>query len=68
MSWLGIRYSLRLLNEKARSRGRGSHQCCDSGPMRTISPYRFGRSPDWLKSKNPACEAVKREEEEHWGQ
>ena len=38
-----------------------------SGPMRTISPYRSGRSPDWLKSKNPACEAVKREEEEDWG-
>jgi ATP-dependent DNA ligase len=35
--------------------------------MRTISPYQSGRSPDWLKSKNPACEAVKREEEEDWG-
>jgi ATP-dependent DNA ligase len=21
------------------------------------SPYRSGRSPDWLKMKNPACEA-----------
>jgi bifunctional non-homologous end joining protein LigD len=31
------------------------------------SPYRSGRSSDWLKSKNPACEAVKREEEEDWG-
>jgi len=31
------------------------------------SPYRSGRSPDWLKSKNPACAAVKREEEEDWG-
>ncbi len=28
------------------------------------STYRSGRSPDWLKSKNPACEAVRREEEE----
>jgi len=28
------------------------------------SPYRSGRSPDWLKMKNPACEAVRREEEE----
>src|SRR5246127_5615546 len=27
---------------------------------RKDSPYRSGRSPDWLKSKNPACEAVKR--------
>jgi len=34
---------------------------------RKDSPYRSGRSPDWLKSKNPACEAVKREEEEDWG-
>jgi len=31
------------------------------------SPYRSGRSPEWLKSKNPACEAVRREEEEDWG-
>ena len=34
---------------------------------RKASFYRSGRSPDWLKSKNPACEAVKREEEEDWG-
>jgi bifunctional non-homologous end joining protein LigD len=34
---------------------------------RKASPYRSGRSPDWLKSKNPACEAVKREAEEDWG-
>jgi ATP-dependent DNA ligase len=25
------------------------------------SSYRSGRSPDWLKMKNPACAAVKRE-------
>jgi bifunctional non-homologous end joining protein LigD len=31
------------------------------------STYRSGRSPDWLKCKNPACEAVKREAEEDWG-
>jgi bifunctional non-homologous end joining protein LigD len=31
---------------------------------RRTSPYRSGRSPDWLKSKNPACEAVRREEED----
>jgi ATP-dependent DNA ligase len=29
--------------------------------------YRSGRSPDWLKMKNPAAPAVKREEEEDWG-
>jgi bifunctional non-homologous end joining protein LigD len=34
---------------------------------RKDSPYRSGRSPDWLKMKNPAHPAVKREEEEDWG-
>ena len=29
--------------------------------------YRSGRSPDWLKFKNPAAPAVKREAEEEWG-
>ena len=31
------------------------------------SRYRSGRSPDWLKFKNPAAPAVKREAEENWG-
>jgi ATP-dependent DNA ligase len=30
------------------------------------SPYRSGRSRYWVKSKNPACEAVRREAEEDW--
>ena len=30
------------------------------------SPYRSGRSRDWIKSKNPAAPAVKREAEEDW--
>ena len=30
------------------------------------SPYRSGRSSDWLKVKNPAAPAVKRETEEDW--
>ena len=34
---------------------------------RKASAYRSGRSPDWLKSKNPSCEAARREEEEDWG-
>jgi bifunctional non-homologous end joining protein LigD len=34
---------------------------------RRDSPYRSGRSRDWLKMKNPACEAVRREAEEDWG-
>jgi hypothetical protein len=31
------------------------------------SPYRSGRSPHWIKSKNPKHPAVKREAEEYWG-
>jgi bifunctional non-homologous end joining protein LigD len=31
------------------------------------STYRSGRSPNWLKVKNPAAPAVKREAEEDWG-
>jgi bifunctional non-homologous end joining protein LigD len=34
---------------------------------RKASPYRSGRSPDWLKSKYPGCAAVRREAEEDWG-
>jgi hypothetical protein len=34
---------------------------------RRDSIYRSGSSPDWFKSKNPACEAVRREAEEDWG-
>ena len=32
------------------------------------SRYRSGRPRDWLKMKNPAAPAVKREAEEEWGQ
>jgi ATP-dependent DNA ligase len=35
--------------------------------MRLGSRYRSGRSPDWLKFKNPEAPAVKREAEEEWG-
>jgi bifunctional non-homologous end joining protein LigD len=34
---------------------------------RKDSPYRSGRSPDWLKFKNPNAPAVKRDAEEDWG-
>jgi ATP-dependent DNA ligase len=30
------------------------------------SPYRSGRSPDWIKTKNPDSPAVRREAEEDW--
>ena len=43
----------------------GSRALCRSQRPR---PTRSGRPPDWLKSKNPACEAVRREAEEDWGQ
>src|SRR6516165_8741902 len=43
-----------------------AHACGLEGIVskRKGSNYRSGRSPDWLKSKNPGCEAVRREEEE----
>ena len=31
------------------------------------SAYRSGRSSDWLKMKNAAAPAIKREAEEEWG-
>ena len=37
------------------------------GLERDRSRYRSGRSPDWLKFKNPDAPAVKREAEEDWG-
>ena len=45
---------------------------CKMGPegivsKRKDSAYRSGRSPDWLKMKNPEASAVKREAEEDWG-
>ena len=33
---------------------------------RRESPYRSGHSPAWLKMKNPAAPAVKREADEDW--
>jgi ATP-dependent DNA ligase len=34
---------------------------------RKDSRYRSGRSPYWIKSKNPNAPAVRREAEEEWG-
>ena len=34
---------------------------------RKDSTYRFGRSRDWIKMKNPTAPGVKREAEEDWG-
>jgi bifunctional non-homologous end joining protein LigD len=47
-------------------------QACKPGcegivSKRRGSPYRSGRSKHWLKVKNPAAPAVRREAEEDWG-
>jgi bifunctional non-homologous end joining protein LigD len=34
---------------------------------RTDSPCRSGRSPDWIKLKNPKSPAVRGEAEKDWG-
>src|SRR5262249_54636827 len=51
----GITALLTIGNTAARQQAAGSRA------------YVPGRSPDWLKMKNPACAAVKREVEEEWG-
>jgi len=42
-------------------------QGIEEARKRTAKPYRSGRSPHWLKVKNPKAPAVKREAEEDWG-
>ena len=41
----------------------GLEGVCQSARTHSTAPG----SPDWLKMKNPACEAVRREAEEDWG-
>jgi hypothetical protein len=48
------------------------HNACTLGAEGIVSKrlgsrYRSGRSPDWLKLKNPQAPAVRREAEEDWG-
>jgi ATP-dependent DNA ligase len=48
-----------------------SREACKLGcegiaSKRLGSPYRSGRSPHWVKVKNPKAPAVKREAEEDW--
>jgi bifunctional non-homologous end joining protein LigD len=47
------------------------HEACKLGcegivSKRLGSPYRSGRSPHWIKVKNPNAPAVKREAKEDW--
>ena len=57
---------LAVLNHK-RSKGRSKMGLEGIVSKRLGSTYRSGRSPDWLKFKNPDAPAVKREAEEDWG-
>jgi ATP-dependent DNA ligase len=41
--------------------------CEGIASKRLGSLYRSGRSPDWIKVKNPKAPAVTREAEEDWG-
>src|ERR1700730_13592501 len=48
------------------------HHACKLGlegiiSKRRDSPYSSGRSRHWIKSKNPAAPAMRREAEEDWG-
>jgi bifunctional non-homologous end joining protein LigD len=64
--------SLRL-NEHLEANGPDVfHHACMLGLEGIVSKrkdpqYRSGRSPHWIKSKNPNAPAVKREAEEDWG-
>ena len=41
---------------------------CEGIVSKRLGPsYRSGRSPHWVKVKNPKAPAVKREAEEDWG-
>ena len=65
-------WALQLNEHIAESGNVVFHHACRLGfegivSKRLGSPYRSGRSRDWIKSKNPAAPAVKREAEEDWG-
>ena len=59
----GDRYGFRIIARKT-----GAQVMLYSRPGNDLkdSLYRSGRSRDWLKMKNPAAPAVKREEGEDW--
>jgi bifunctional non-homologous end joining protein LigD len=68
----GARLGLQLNEHLAESGDVVFRHACKLGfegivSKRLGSRYRSGRSKDWLKFKNPAAPAVKREAEEEWG-
>jgi hypothetical protein len=76
--WNGLRgresaHLMKAAVGRRRYRGSGERAACKMGlegivSKRLGSRYRSGRTPDWLKFKNPEAPAVKREAEEEWGQ
>ena len=56
-----------VCHEDRRSKGLSRRPSGLQVSKRKDSPYRSGRSPHWIKSKNPTAPAVKREAEEDWG-
>ena len=65
--WLAIQYSEHLTGDGPSVFA----HVCRMGlegivSKRTDAPYRSGPSKTWLKSKNPASDAVRREREEQW--
>jgi len=68
-AWPGLRFNEHLDNENGPL---VFAHACKLGlegivSKRRSSRYRSGRSPDWIKSKNPDAPAAKREAEEDWG-
>jgi hypothetical protein len=69
-SWQSVRLAD---GTRAPSRQETAQHACKLGLegfflKREDSRYRFGRSPDWIKSKNPKALAATREAEDDWGQ
>jgi ATP-dependent DNA ligase len=62
----GYRLMVRRDGERVRCFTRSGHDWADRVSKRTDAPCRSGPSKMWLKSKNPASEAVRRESEEEW--
>ena len=70
---VNARYALgKLHNPEHDTTSSSARELTDDGPTvferskRVDSPYRSGPSKEWLKSKNPASEAVRRKREEEW--
>jgi len=65
----GLRYNQHMEHDDGETVFRHACQLGLEGIVskRKDSPYRSGRSPDWVKMKNEDAPAVEREAEEDWG-